>query len=279
VVGLKPTRGRVSRAGVFPLGGSLDHIGPLARTVRDAAIVIDAISGQDPDDATTLNDPHTNCLATSDQGAKDVRIGVDLTYATDGVEPAVAEAFRRDLRRLESVGVTLVDVRVPPVEEVMAVWAVLCAAEAVVHHKGLWPERASSYGPTFRTFLEYGARVTGADVANAWLVREEWSGRFANAVEDVDAIACPSMTTLPFPVAALPPHAEFAPGVSTLLRFTAPFDFNGWPTLSIPSGFSTDGLPESLQLVGKPRSESLLCRVGCAFEGTDTSPRRRPPHA
>jgi amidase len=214
-----------------------------------------------------------------EEGARGVRIGVDFAYATDGVEPEVGAAFRRDVERLASVGAQVVEVRVPSVDEVLPRWAVLCAAEAVVHHRGLWPERAASYGPTFRSFLEYGARVTGPEVADAWLVREDWSARFAEATQSVDLLACPSMVTLPFPTSVLPPHAEFAPGVSTILRFTAPYDFNGRPTLSIPSGFSPDGLPESLQLVGKLRSESLLCRVGRAFEAADPAPRRRPPHA
>lgn len=279
VVGLKPTRGRVSRAGAFPLAGSLDHVGPLTRCVADAAIVLDAVAGPDAADPTALHEAPPNCVAALGEGARGARIGVDFAYATEGVDPAVAEAFHRDVRRLESAGANVVRVSVPPVDELLPLWSVLCAAEAVVHHRGLWPERAASYGPTFRSFLEYGARLTGAEVANAWLRREEWSARFADAVRSVDLLACPSMTSLPFPASVVPPHAEFAPGISTLLRFTAPFDFNGRPTLSLPSGFSADGLPQSLQLVGRSRDESTLCRVGRAFEAADPSPRRRPPHA
>jgi amidase len=279
VVGLKPTRGRVSRAGVFPLGGSLDHVGPLTRCVADAAAVLDAIAGPDPADPTALRDGSPSCVAALTEGARGIRVGVDFAYATDGVDPAVAEGFHRDLERLEFLGANVIRVRVPPVDELLPLWSVLCAAEAVVHHRGLWPERAASYGPTFRTFLEYGSRLTGAEVAHAWLVREDWSARFADAVQSVDVLACPSMPTLPLPNAVLAPQAEFEPGVSPLLRFTAPFDFNGRPTLSLPGGFTADGLPLSLQLVGKLRSESTLCRLGRAFEAADPSPRRRPPHA
>ena len=279
VVGLKPTRGRVSRAGVFPLGGSLDHVGPLTRCVADAAAVLDAIAGPDPADPTALREASPNCVAALREGARGVRVGVDFAYATDGVEPAVAEGFRRDVRRLEAAGATVVEVRVPAVDELLTQWSVLCAAEAVVHHRGLWPERAASYGPTFRTFLEYGSRLSGPEVAAAWLARDDWSHRFADAVQPVDLLACPSMPTLPLPNAVLAPHAEFAPGVSPLLRFTAPYDFNGRPTLSLPSGFTPDGLPLSLQLVGGLRAEATLCRVGQAFEAADPSPRRRPPHA
>jgi amidase len=279
VVGLKPTRGRVSRAGVFPLGGSLDHIGPLARSVADVAAVLDAIAGSDPDDPTALRAPSPGCVAALGRGARGQRVGVDEAYATAGVEPAVADAFRRDVHRLESVGAVVVPVRVPAVDALLLAWPVLCAAEAVVHHRGLFPERAASYGPTFRSFLEYGTRLSGADVAAAWLLREEWNARFAPLFESIDVLACPSMPVLPLPQAALDPHAEFSPAVTPLIRFTAPFDFSGSPTLSLPSGFTPDGLPLSLQLVGRHGEEATLCGVGAAFEAADASPRRRPPHA
>jgi len=279
VVGLKPTRGRVSRAGVFPLGGSLDHVGPLARATADAAAVLDAIAGPDSADPTALRAPSPNCVATLAQGARGVRVGVDEAYATDGVEPAVAEAFRNDVRRVASAGATIVPVQVPSVDALLPAWAVICAAEAVVHHRGLFPERAASYGPTFRSFLEWGSELSGADVAAAALAREEWNARFAAVLEDVDMIACPSMPFLPLPVAALAPQARFEPGISTIIRFTGPFNFSGSPTLSLPSGFTADGLPLSLQLVGRHREEATLCRVGHAFEATETRARRRPPYA
>jgi amidase len=279
VVGLKPTRGRVSRAGAFPLGGTLDHIGPLARSVADAAAVLDAIAGADPDDPTALSEPSPGCVAGLGRGARGVRIGVDFAYATDGVQPEVAEAFHRDVQRLEKVGANIVRVRVPPVDEVLAAWPVLCAAEAVVHHRGLYPERAASYGPTFRSFLAYGSARSGAEVADAWLTRELWNARFAGEVAQVDLLACPSMPVLPLLQTLLAPHAEFSPAVTPLIRFTAPYDFNGYPTLSLPSGFTQEGLPLSLQLVGKPLAEATLCGVGQAFEEADAAPRRRPPHA
>src|SRR5262249_10631295 len=122
VVGLKPTRGRGSRAGAFPLGGSLGHIGPLARSVADAAAVLDAIAGPDADDATALRVPSPNCVGALGQGARGVRIGVDLAYATEVMQPEVADAFRRDLKRLEAVGAVLVPIRVPPIDDVIATW-------------------------------------------------------------------------------------------------------------------------------------------------------------
>ncbi|HVP30307.1 MAG TPA: amidase [Myxococcota bacterium] len=279
VVGLKPTRGRVSRAGVFPLGASLDHVGPIARSVADAAALLDAIAGPDPDDPTALRGPSPDCVAALEGGARGVRIGVDEAYATEDVESAVAEAFRADVKRLEAAGATLVPVRMPSVAPLLADWAVICAAEAVAHHRGLFPERAASYGPTFRSFLEFGSRLPGAEVARAWIAREEWNARFAALLESIDALACPSMPALPLPVAALSPHAPFSPDVAPILRFTGPFNFSGSPTLSVPSGLTPEGLPLSLQLVGRHGGEATLCRVGRAFEAMDARPRPRPPLA
>jgi amidase len=279
VVGLKPTRGRVSRAGVFPLGASLDHIGPLARSVADVAAMLDAIAGPDADDPTALRVASPGCVGALDRGVRGVRIGVDEHYASDGSEAEVVEAFHRDLRRLEALGADLVPVRVPSVAEVTTTWPALCAAEAVLHHRRLFPERATSYGPTFRSFLEYGRSLVPADVAEAWLVREDWSARFAAVLEEVEMLACPTMPVPPLPQASLDPLAEFSLAVAPLIRFTAPYDFSGSPTLSLPSGFTPDGLPLSLQLVGRHGGEATLCSVGAAFEAADASPRRRPPHA
>ncbi|MGH9885766.1 MAG: amidase family protein, partial [bacterium] len=147
------------------------------------------------------------------------------------------------------------------------------------HHRGLHPERAESYGPTFRSFLEWGSALSGAAVAAASLAREEWNARFAAVLADVDMIACPSMPFLPLPVAALAPQARYEPAITAMIRFTGPFNFSGSPTLSLPSGFSAEGLPLSLQLVGRHRDEATLCRVGQAFEEAAPAARRRPPYA
>ena len=251
VVGLKPTRGRVSRHGVFPLGGSLDHVGPLTRCTADAAAVLDAIAGADPDDPSALHAPSPSCVASLARGARGVRVGVDEAYATDGVEPAVAEAFRAHVKQLASTGATIVPVRVPPIEAPLSAWAVICAAEAVFHHRGLFPERAASYGPTFRSFLEWGDRLSAADVAAAWIARDEWTTQLAALLASVDMLACPSMPVLPLPVAALAPQA---------------------PLRSRSDG--ADPLHRAVQLLGQPdaldcpaASPRTACRSRCSWSG------------
>jgi len=276
VVGLKPTYGRVSRAGVFPLAASLDHVGPITRVVADAAAMLDAIAGFDPDDPTSLRAPSPGCAAVLHGGAKGVRVGVDEAYVATGTHPDVVAAFHAAVRVLGDLGATIVKVTVPPVEGVLPAWPVLCAAEALVGHADLFPARAPEYGATFRTFLEWGQRLTGAEVARAALARAEWVGRFAGVFEEVDVLASPSAPAVAVPAMLVPRDAPFSPDHTAFQRFTAPADFSGSPTLSVPCGFDDDGLPHSLQLTGRHLEEALLCRVGYDYEQAAGWGSRRP---
>lgn len=276
VVGLKPTYGRVSRAGVFPLAASLDHVGPITRSVADAAAMFDAIAGFDPEDPSSLRAPFAGCSGALPGGMRGVRIGVDAAYVSNGTHPEVVAGFHVAARKLEELGATLVAVTVPPVEGVLPAWPVLCAAEALVGHAELYPARAGEYGPTFRSFLEWGQRLSGASVAKAALARADWVARFAGVFEHVDILACPSAPAVALPTMLLPPDAPFTPDTASFQRFTAPSNFSGSPTLSVPSGFDDDGLPHSLQLIGRHGDEALLCRVGHAYEEATPWRSRRP---
>lgn len=277
VVGLKPTYGRVSRAGVFPLAPSLDHVGPITRSVADAAIMLDAIAGFDPDDPTSLRAPPPECAVALRTGVRAVRIGIDEHYVSADTQVEVVDAFHAAVRKLEELGATLVKVTLPPVDAVLPSWPVLCAAEALVVHADFYPARATEYGTTFRTLLEWGERLSGAAVARAARARADWVGRFASVFADVDVVACPSAPTVALPASLVPPDAPFTPDHATYQRFTAPTNFSGNPTLSIPCGFTADGLPHSLQLVGRHGDEALLCRVGHAYEEATPWHTRRPP--
>ena len=271
VVGLKPTYGRVSRAGVFPLAASMDHVGPMARAVADVAAVLDAIAGFDPYDPTSLRVPPPACAAAVGRDPRGLRVGIDEAYVARMTQREVTAAFRSAVKILESLGVTLVAVKVPPVDDVVHAWPVLCAAEALVGHAGLFPERAAEYGVLFRTMLEWGASLSGAAVARATQMRTEWVGRFARVFEEIDLLACPSSSTLTLPAAAVRGETPFTPAIAPFMRFTAPMNFSGNPTLSIPYG--RPELPDSLQLVARHGDEAALCQLGHAFE----SAAGRPP--
>lgn len=278
IVGIKPTWGRVSRYGVLGLGPSLDHVGPMTRTVADAAAVLRVIAGSDENDSTSLPGEVPDYLATIDRGIKGVRIGFDEHYAGDGVQPEVAASVRQAVRTLETLGGQVVEVKMPTFEERHGqAWRTICSAEAKAEHTATFPSQADRYGTFFRFFLERGSEVTGADYAKAHMVRQEMSGKIRHVFEQIDVLACPSVS-----YAACRYDPEDAYGgldteTNTLSgvplsclagssRFTMPFNFCGYPTLSLPSGFSTEELPLSLQLVGRPLSESLLCRAGHAYE-------------
>ena len=146
-------------------------------------------------------------------------------------------------------------------------------------HAGTFPSRAAQYGPSFRTFLEYAAKLTAADYATHHERRLVWAGAFAATFEACDVFACPGTFMPPPPADALDPYGEFSDAIAPFMRFTAPFNFSGSPTLSIPCGFTDDGLPQSLQLVAAHGAEATLCRVGDVYERTTEWHRRRPPLA
>jgi amidase len=268
VVGIKPTWGRVSRYGVLALAESLDHVGPMTRSTADAGIVLQAIAGLDPKDPTSLPAPVPDMLEGIDRGVSGVRIGFDERYAADGVDSELAGAVSDGVKVLEGLGAKIVEVRLPALDEYLTAWPVLCSAEAAVAHEATYPSRRDDYGPWFTDWLDLGASVTGAGYAKANNLRAACNGRIREVFADIDALACPSMPNPPFPIEDMAPFAPMAEeGLDMqLLRFTAPYDFNGAPTLSVPCGLSGDGLPLSLQLVGKHLDESLLCRIGHAYE-------------
>lgn len=276
VVGLKPTWGRVSRYGVLPLAESLDHVGPLSRSVADAAAILQAIAGRDANDPTSLIDPVPDLLTEIDAGVKGVRIGLDEGYVCRNSEPVLAQAVLAGVRVLESLGAEIVEVTLPDFDGYTSAWATLCSAEAVLAHEATYPGRRSEYGPGFRDWLDRGAAISGAAYARANGSRAVCNGLLRELFASIDLLACPSTIEPPRPVTPAllyGPRKEFD---SRPQRFTVPFDFNGAPTLSLPSGFTEDGLPLSLQLVGHPLGEQLLCQAGYAYEQATAWHRRHP---
>jgi amidase len=290
IVGLKPTWGRVSRYGVLDLAPSLDHVGPMTRSVADAAVVLRAIAGSDPDDPTTLPDAVPDYAADLERGVTGLRVGYDQRYGTDGVAPALASAIRAALDVLEQQGAHIVEVALPPgalEQNALLAWQTLCAAEAAAVHQATYPSRAADYGPWFRSWLAFGASVTGAQYAAAHRQRLETSGAIRHALRDVDLLACPTVASEPFPYQRqgvfVAPDVAAGTSAGVALewfqrssRFTIPWDYNGWPTLSLPCGATAEGLPLSLQLVGHPLTEGTLLRAGHAYESATEWHRRHP---
>ncbi|RKU25683.1 Asp-tRNA(Asn)/Glu-tRNA(Gln) amidotransferase GatCAB subunit A [Candidatus Poribacteria bacterium] len=266
IVGIKPTWGRVSRYGVFALAESMDHVGPMTRGVSDAAILLQTISGYDEKDPTSLPNPVPNMLDGIENEIKGIRIGFDKLYTSKDVDDELSEAVCLGVNILENLGAEIVDVELPCMDEYVLAWPTICTAEAVLAHKDTYPSRRDEYGPWFQGWLDMGAGITGAQYAEANNLRNECSGHLKRIFKDIDVLVCPSMSAPPHPVT---PELLYGPKETRparFQRFTAPFDYNGAPTLSVPCGMTKDGLPLSIQFVGKHLSEPLLCQVGFAYE-------------
>ncbi|MEH6550531.1 MAG: amidase [Pseudomonadales bacterium] len=266
VVGIKPTYGRVSRHNAFPLSESLDHIGPIANSVEDAALVLNAIAGFDIQDPTSLDIPVPDFTALIGSDIKGLRIGVDSNYNAQ-VDPEVGAALQAAADMLSSLGAEIIAVDVTGIEEGADRWIDLTAVETAMHHREFYPSRADDYGPVFRSVLEHGNSRSGEDISLAYTARGRVKQILARTFLNVDMLLCPSLAG-PAPALTDFPHQFLLPmevvGSSTL--YQAPFNFSGSPTISVPMGFSASGLPLSLQLVGRHCEEALLIQTAHAYE-------------
>jgi amidase len=267
----------VSRHGVFPLGESLDHIGPMTRTVADAALMLGVIAGRDEADETSLAAPVEDYSAALDRGVKGIRIGVDEKYISAQASPEVGAAVLEAVRTLERLGGCITKVTLPEVEPGIVAWMTICAADAAAAHERTYPSKATDYGPGFRSFLEVGTAVRGQDYAKAHMVREGFANRFQELLDRVDVVACPSMSVASLPASAMAPDARGLMGPNPLLHFTGPFNMSRNPTLSQPCGKSPAGPPPSLQLVGRHLGEATLIQAGAAYERATEWHYQRPP--
>ena len=268
IVGLKPTWGRVSRYGVLALAESMDHVGPMTRSVADAGIMLEAIAGFDPNDPTSLPNPVPNMLEGIGQGIAGVRIGFDENYATNDIDIELAEAVRAGVEVLADQGAEIVEVQMPDVDEYVSAWPTLCSAGAVAAHAATYPSQRDDYGLWFRGWLDMGAQVSGADYAKANNLRAACTGHLRRVFEGIDVLVCPSMSAPPHVVTPEMLYGAYGARDLKFQRFTVPFDYNGTPTLSVPCGMNSEGLPLSIQFVGKHLTEPLLCRVGHAYESS-----------
>jgi len=267
LVGLKPTYGRVSRFGAFPLAESLDHIGPMTRTVEDAARLLQVIAGFDARDPTSLEALVPNYAAELGASVAGLRIGVDWSYVGDGVAEEVVETVREALERLTSLGCRVVETPMPPDCRTLAErWAVTCGMECAHAHASWFPARRADYGEVLAGLIDFGRSASRQEYQALEERRLRFRAALNESLQSVDLLISPCMVTPTPATAALDggeydDHADF-------LTFTAPFDYSGHPTLTLPAGLAEDGLPRSFQLIGPLLGEALLLRVGSGFEAS-----------
>jgi aspartyl-tRNA(Asn)/glutamyl-tRNA(Gln) amidotransferase subunit A len=289
VVGLKPTYGRVSRYGLMAFASSLDQIGPFARTVADAALVLSALSGADPCDATTADQPVPDFTQALTGDVKDVRVGVPRAFVGHGLDDDVRMAFENALDRLREAGATLVDVELPHAKYAIPVYYLICTAEASsnlarydgvkygyrspgANDEGLKAmysrTRDEGFGPEVKRRIMLGTYVLSAGYYDAFYlkalqVRTLLQRDYERAFEHADVIAMPTTPTPPFRLGEKTgdPLQMYLGDV-----FTVSANLAGLPGVSVPCGFSPDGLPIGFQLMGKMFDESTLLRVADAYE-------------
>ncbi|MCB2048824.1 MAG: amidase [Novosphingobium sp.] len=275
--GIKPTWGRVSRHGLIHLAESLDHIGPMARSVADAAAMLQAMAGPDPLDPTALDAPVPDYLGACGKDISDLTIGIDWDYATGGLEEEIAEALRRAAQTFAALGARVIEVKAPWTEGDVAAASALFGAEALAAHRDTWPAKADGYGPRTRARFESYPHLDAASVALGYQARDRLKGKVQSAFRDMDLILLPGLGKL-LPtwdeVDAMFDNLDEARKV--LLRFNSPFNLTGLPTISLPAGFSTAGLPIGMQLVGPALGEPMLIRAGDAFQRVTDYHTRHP---
>lgn len=275
ITGLKPTWGRVSRAGVFALAESLDHIGPMARSAADAAAILGAIAGADPDDPTALQDGVPDYLANIDGGVRGIRVGIDRGLIAAGADAEMVRVTEDAAAIFAGLGAEVHDVAFPSPDQIVRDAIVLCAVEAAVAHEPTFPSRASEYGPVLAALLAIGRKVDGLALAKILRRRAEFSGRLRALFRDTDLLLMPAMNSAAPTLAVLAERASDPDARHARVRFTAPFDMSGSPSLTLPGGATGEGLPVGFQLIGRHLDESLVLRAGHAFQqGTQWHTRR-----
>ncbi len=280
IVGLKPTYGRVSRRGVFPLSYTLDHCGPLTRTVEDCAIMMQALAGYDADDPASADVPVPDYRAALTSRLDGVRIGVIRHFherdavagfgAGSAPNAAYSTAFDAACHTLEGLGARLVDLQLSPLIDYVDANRLIMLAEAYALHEKDFRERPQDFGHHMFARIGLGAFLTAADYVEATRQRRELCVEFARALAGVD-VAVSANATGPAP------RIDQVPTYSTFERasYTGPYNLTGSPALSVPIGFE-DGLPLAFQIAGKPFDEAAVMRVGHAFEQATPFHRQRP---
>lgn len=268
VVGLKPTYGRVSRAGALPLAWSLDHVGPLARSVADCAIVLQAIAGHDPRDAASATEPVPLFADQLDRGLAGLRVGIPREYFFEVVEPEVERLVREAIRKLEELGASVEEVSLPHVAHAQVAGNVIMSTEAATWHASWLRERPSDYGADVLARIRGGLLVRAVDYLASQQMRTLIQQDFGAAFERVDVVVGPTCP-LVAPVIGRTLEASGPLGVaprSIANRATVPCNLTGMPAISVPCGFSSDGLPVGLQIMAPAFAEGLLLRVAAAYE-------------
>jgi aspartyl-tRNA(Asn)/glutamyl-tRNA(Gln) amidotransferase subunit A len=273
VTGLKPTFGRVSVRGVFPLSWNLDHIGPLTHSVTDAALILQVIGGYDPEDPYSMNQPVDDYLSGIENGIKGWRVAFGIGEFAADADAEVREAVHQAARDFERLGARLENVDVSFLHAAAQANGLMTPADGAAYHQQRLADHPDWFGPDVRRRLEAGQSLTSTEYIMARRTQSEIRRRLARFFESYDLLLLPST-----PISA--PLIEGTDAVEQarcLTRFTAPFNLAGLPALSVPCGYTKSGLPIGLQIVSGAWREAEVLRAGRAYERETDWGTRRPP--
>ncbi|MDE0624401.1 MAG: amidase [Bryobacterales bacterium] len=281
IAGLKPTFGRVSRRGAFPLGHTLDTLGPFGLTVQDTALAYQAIAGRDGADPTTVDKPVELPRFDAEPSLKGVVIGVPRASYYECLDPAVDSAVQSALSVLTGIGAQLREVAVPDIDLANSLHRLILLAEGTsVHHRRL-EEHREQFGDDVRALLDQGRLVLASDYLNAQRQRKRFCREFARTLQTVDALVAPAV---PIPTARIGELEVEVNGRLENVRLATTrniraLNLTGLPVLSVPCGFHSDGLPIGIQIVGKAFDERRVLEIGHAYETATEWHLRIPPIA
>jgi aspartyl-tRNA(Asn)/glutamyl-tRNA(Gln) amidotransferase subunit A len=279
IVGLKATHGRISLHGVTPLAWSLDHVGPMTRTVADAALMLQVLAGADEGDLFSSDVPVPDYTARLTGGIHGLRLGVPKSFFPDLTDPEVQRAFTAAVEVLGGLGAHIEEVILPDLTDAWPAAEVIINSEANVWHAPYLQTRAEDYGPQVRKFLDRGTSTLATDYVRAQHARARLRRDMLAACRSVDALLTPGAL---IPAPPLEARTVMLAGrevklLPAMVSATSPFNLTGQPALTVPCGFSTSGLPLALQIVGKPFDEVTVLQIGHAYEVHTSWHTQRPP--
>lgn len=268
LAGIKPTYGRVSIYGIVPLSWSLDHAGPLTRTVEDAALVMNAIAGYDPRDPGSVNLPVPDFTASLGAGVQGIRLGVPRQFFFEGVTPEVSAAVETALGVFRGLGASVQDVDWPSAGQSLVIFPFVSRPEVVSFQEEFLRTRPQDYGADVFALAAAGEFVLGADYVRGQRLRRGLQQDLEAVLSQVDALITPTTRSVAFPIGTTIPEIGGMPmnPFNLGVGLTVPFDLTGTPCLSVPCGFSSDGLPIGLHIAGRAWDEATVLRIGAAYE-------------
>lgn len=270
IVGLKPTYGRISRAGIIPLSWSLDHAGPMARTVMDIAMLLQAIAGPDPRDASAATQAVPDYQAALRHDLRGTRIGVPRTYFFDDGDADVIAAVHAAIEAMRQLGAQVREIDLPHAYLGPAASWAIAYTESFAFHRDNFFARPRDYTPAFLHKITGAALLTAEELIAAQRLRQVITAEFVAALKTVDVIAVPTTAYPAYPIGGSSPQAD-------MRSLTRSISLTGFPSLALPCGFTSAGLPTSMQLIGRAWEESTVLQVGYAYEQAAGWYQRRPP--